>query len=119
MKLKPLLPSLKEKKRYLSFEILADKQFSADAVSNAFLSSTSELLGTLESGKAGIMFFKDKFHNNTGIIKTNHKYVDKVRTAMTLIPSIEKHQALFRTRVVSGTLKKAQSKFHEMKKQEV
>ncbi|HME87062.1 MAG TPA: Rpp14/Pop5 family protein [Candidatus Nanoarchaeia archaeon] len=119
MKLKPLLPTLKEKKRYLSFEIITTRNLSADSVATAVSNSTLELLGTLEAGKAGIMFLKDKFSNNTGVVKTNHKYVDKVRTALTLIPTVEKQHVIFRTRIVSGTLKKAQSKFSEMRKQEV
>jgi RNase P/RNase MRP subunit POP5 len=57
------------------------------------------------------MFLNDKYSNNNGVIKTNHKYVDKVRTALALITKIENKDVIVRTRIVSGTLKRAISKF--------
>jgi len=103
--MKPILPSLKEKKRYLSFDIISEGNFSVDEVSKAIEDST--YLGTLENSKAGIIFLKDKYKNNKGIIKTSHKYVDKVRTSLALIKDIDDHEVIFRTNVVSGILKKA------------
>ena len=118
MKLKPILPSLKEKKRYLSFEIISEHSFSADDASKATMDSVLSFLGTLEAGKASLMFLSDKYSNNSGVIKTNHKFVDKVRTALALISKIDNKDVIIRTRVVSGTLKKAMSKYIIMKKQE-
>ncbi|MBN2421196.1 ribonuclease P protein component 2 [Candidatus Woesearchaeota archaeon] len=118
MKIKPMLPSLKEKKRYISFEIVSKEKFSADETAEAVNSSVLELLGTLETGKAGILFLKDKFQNNAGVVKTGHRYVDKVRTALALIKNIDNRDVVFRTRIVSGTLKKAINKFNEIKRTE-
>jgi ribonuclease P/MRP protein subunit POP5 len=119
MKLKPILPSLKEKKRYLSFEIVADKSLPVEHVAKAVSESTLQFLGTLEAGKAGIMFFSDKYSHNTGVVKAGHRYVDKVRTALALIKTIDTTEVVVRTRIVSGTLKKAISKFQGLKKAEV
>lgn len=118
MKLKPILPSLKEKKRYLSFEILSNSTIPANEVEKAVYDSTLNFLGTFEAGKASLMFLNDKYSNNNGVVKTNHKYTDKVRTALALISKIDNKEVIVRTRVVSGTLKKSMSKFTEMKKQE-
>lgn len=118
MKLKPILPSLKEKKRYLSFEILSESSFSAEEVSKAAMESCINFLGTFEAGKASLMFLSDKYSNNTGVIKTNHKYTDKVRTAVALVNNINSKEVIIRTRIVSGTLKKAISKFIDLKKEE-
>ncbi len=118
MKLKPILPSLKEKKRYLSFEIVSKNSFSAEQVARAVNDSTLQLLGTLECGKAGILFLKDKYQNNAGVVKTGHRYVDKVRAALALIKDIDNKEVVFRTRIVSGTLKRAISKFKEIKNKE-
>lgn len=115
MKLKPILPTLKEKKRYLTFEIIADRQFSVDDVSDAVQKSALSFLGTLETGKAGFMFLKDKYSNNTGVVKAGHRYVDKARTALALIQSVDNHDAIFRTRIISGTLKKSLSKFQALR----
>jgi ribonuclease P/MRP protein subunit POP5 len=119
MKLKPILPSLKEKKRYLSFEIVSGNSVSSEQAMHAINKQTLQLLGTLEAGKAGIMFLSDKYAHNTGVLKTGHKYVDKVRTALALITVIDDNKVMFRTRVVSGTLKRAMSKFQGMRRAEV
>ncbi len=118
MKLKPILPSLKEKKRYLSFEILSENNLSAEQVSKTVKEGSLHFLGILEAGKAGLLFLADKYSNNSGVVKTNHRYVDKVRTALALIKTIDDREVIVRTRVVSGTLKKAISKFQSMKKAE-
>ena len=115
MKIKPILPTLKEKKRYLSFDIVSQKDISVDAAAKAVSQSTLQFLGTMEAGKAGMLFFKDKYHNNAGVIKTGHLYVDKIRSALMLITAIDNNAVIVRTRVVSGTLKKAISKFNDMK----
>lgn len=110
MKLKPILPSLKERKRYLYFEIISDNHIPVEQASKTINESCLSFLGTLEVGKAGLMFLSDKYDNNKGIVKTGHKYVDKVRTALALIKTIDNKEVIVRTRVVSGTLKKAISK---------
>ncbi len=119
MKLKPILPSLKEKKRYLSFEIISENSIPANEVEKEVYDSTLNFLGTFEAGKASLMFLNDKYSSNNGIIKTNNKYVDKVRTALALIKTIDNKDVIVRTRVVSGTLKKSISKFRTLKKSEV
>jgi len=115
MKLKPILPTLKEKKRYLGFEIISDSSFSSDDVAKAVKEGTLSFIGTLGTGKAGLMFLADKYANNAGVVKAGHKYVDKVRTALALIKTIDNKDVIIRTRIVSGTLKKAISKFHAMR----
>lgn len=118
MKLKPILPSLKEKKRYLSFEILSSSSIPADEAGKATMDSCLTFLGTFEAGKASLMFLNDKYSNNNGVIKTNHRYVDKVRTALALITKINNDDVIVRTRIVSGTLKKAINKFNIIKEAE-
>jgi len=115
MKLKPILPSLKEKKRYLSFEILSETSIPAEIASKNIIESCLNFLGIFEAGKASLMFLNDKYSNNVGVIKVNHKHVDKVRTALALISKIENKEVIVRTRIVSGTLNKAISKYKAMK----
>ena len=84
-KLKPVLPSLREKKRYLVFEIISKKpvkEFSG--VSKAIWKSILDLSGVLGASKAGIWLLGDKFNKDkqTGIIKVNHKNVDLLKAAL-------------------------------------
>lgn len=90
IKIKPILPSLKEKKRYILYEGKVSR--------NTIKQGIKDYIGEYGMAKAGIMFIKSK--NNKGIVKTNVKWLEQVKTALSLM----------KTRVkpvkVSGTLKK-------------
>ena len=106
-KLKPLLPSLREKKRYLAFEIISkDKISSIDSVEQKIFDSTLQLIGQKGASRAGIMILKDKYNNETqkGLIRVNNKEVNNLRSALALIDNVDKKEAIFRTIGVSGVL---------------
>ena len=113
-KLKPILPSLREKKRYLVFEVISKKQIAnASVVYGALHTSTIELLGSLGASKAGIMFLKDKYNQDLqrGMIKVNHKYVDHLRSALLMVEKIDNTDVIVKSVGVSGILNKAEQKY--------
>jgi|TARA_B100001971_G_C17911921_1_gene393324 ribonuclease P/MRP protein subunit POP5 len=113
-KIKPLLPSLREKKRYLAFEVLSEGKISdINDVSDAILGSSEEFLGQLGMSKAGLMVLKDKYDPNMqkGIIRVNHKNVDNLRAALTMVNKIGKGEAIVKSIGVSGILKKAEKNY--------
>ena len=62
-KLKPILPSLREKKRYIVFEAISNEKISnINSVSNAIFNCSQQFLGNLGVAKAGIMVLQNKFH---------------------------------------------------------
>ena len=95
MKMKRLLPSLREKKRYIVFEAKVSKM----AIDNAL----KEFLGILGMSKVNPLVMEDKFKNNKGIIRINHAYKDEVITALSLIKGLKVIS-------VSGILKKAEER---------
>lgn len=95
-----------EKNRYLVFEIQCKENVSFSEAKNAIQSSVLGFLGELETAKSGFKIMKD-FKKMKGIIKTNPKYVNKLRTSLSLINNINKKKAIFNVIKVSGTLKKA------------
>lgn len=108
-KIKPVLPTLRERKRYIVYEILSEDKISdfepiKNSIDNSFLS----LFGTSGMADAGIMHLKDKYDKNTqsGIIKVSHKNVGKLRSALALIKEIEKNKVIVRSLRCSGILKK-------------
>jgi len=114
MILKPILPSLREKKRYLVFEVISkDRMTDADAVSSAVYSNSLQFLGQLGTAKAGIMVLNNKWDPELqrGIIKVNHKHVDAVKAALVLADNIEGKDIIFRSLGVSGILRKAENNF--------
>ena len=113
-KLKPVLPSLREKKRYLAFEVISREKINDfGAVSNAVMHYSLQFLGQLWAAKAGIMVLNNKWdaHNQRGIIKVSHKHVDAVKAALALAGKIDGKDVIFRSIGVSGILNKVERKF--------
>src|SRR3989344_3994994 len=113
-KLKPVLPSLREKKRYLAFEVISKSRISSfDAVSNAIWQSCIQFMGQLGTAKAGIMPLENKWNSEMqrGIIKVGNKYVNHVKSAFVFASKIEGKDVIFRSLGVSGILNKAESRF--------
>ncbi|MDO8510695.1 MAG: Rpp14/Pop5 family protein [Nanoarchaeota archaeon] len=108
MKLKP---SLKQKKRYVLFEIQAAKAFSLPDVAEAIEASLQRFLGELGLAKASPMLVKEKWNEKKQrlVIKVNHDYVDELKSAIILNKKIKNTPVLIRSIVVSGTLKKISS----------
>ena len=113
-KLKPVLPSLREKKRYLVFEVISkDKINSFESVYNTLMQHSLQLLGQLGVAKAGIMALNNKWDSTLqrGIIKVSHKHVDALKAALTFADKIDDKDVIFRSLGISGILNKAEQKY--------
>lgn len=109
-KLKPLLPSLREKKRYLAFRIISKGKISQFLpVLKAINSSIFSFLGELGAAKAGTIVLEDTYNpeRQSGIIRVSHRHVDELRSALMTINKIEGKDSIVITAGVSGMLKKA------------
>ena len=111
--IKPLLPSLKEKKRYVVFEILSSKDIELEDANIAIKSQYKELFGEIDLGFAGLRKIKDQYKKKEkkGIMWINHKYVDKLRYSMSFIEKIGNKKVIVRTIGSSGIIKKAKANF--------
>jgi len=108
MKGKPLLPTLRTKKRYVVYETLSDETVKHSEVVDAIKSSYKEGFGLFGLSEAGLMDTKI-FKERRGIIKVNNKQLDKLKVSMALIKNIGKKKLIVRSVRVSGILKKAKS----------
>jgi ribonuclease P/MRP protein subunit POP5 len=106
MKEKPLQPTLREKKRYIVYEILSKTPLSFQDISKALTSSIKSFIGELGCAKAGIIIL-NKTKNNRGILKVSHKSMDEVKAALTLIKEINDQKVIVKTIKTSGVLNKA------------
>jgi len=104
--LKPLLPSLKEKKRYITFEVLSDKEISQEEAYRSIEHNGREYLGSLGLSKASFLPL-GIWKNNKGIIKIAHKEADNMKASLTLIKHINQKNVVIRSLGVSGVLNKA------------
>ena len=114
MKLKSLLPTLKEKKRYLAFEIISKSEIKAfSEVSKTIWGSTLSFAGTKGTANMGIWVFPEKYNpeKQRGIIRVGHKYMDELKASLALIKEIEQQPAIVRSIGASGILAKAEQKY--------
>ncbi len=102
-----LIPSLRQKKRYILFEIQAEKEFTVFEVQEAVQFALHDFLGQLGLAKASPLFLKEKFGKNHFTLKVNNNYVDEVKSAVILIKKIKNTPVLLRSITTSGMLKKA------------
>ncbi len=104
-----LLPALRQKKRYVVFEILADRSFSFIDIKDSLEEALKDFWGQLGLSKAGPMLLKEKFSTEKQrfIIKVNHKYVDELISAIILAKKIKNTPVIIKSVITSGILKKA------------
>jgi RNase P/RNase MRP subunit POP5 len=109
IKIKGLLPSLREQNRYVLFEVMSGKQHEYIDVASAVLQECKSYFGVVGFAKAGPMIIRNKWDSEkqTGILKVDRKYVDWAKAAFIMIKSIKENPVIVRSKTVSGILKKA------------
>lgn len=105
-KIKSLMPSLREKKRYIAFEVMSNENIDCYEASREIVSSALSLTGTLGVGAMGFMFLPENYKNNKGILRVNHNYLNHARASLALIKEINKKPAVVRSLSVSGAINK-------------
>ncbi len=107
-----LMPSLRQKKRYVIFEIIADKKFILSEVKIAVDEALRSFLGQLGMGKAAPIFVEEKFDEPAQkfMLKVNHKFVDEIKMGVALCKSIKNTPIIIKSVIVSGSIKKAGEK---------
>ena len=101
-KIKELLHSLKEKKRYLAF----DANIPIVDLSSHCYKEVHTFLGDLGMAHAGIVPIQTK---KGALWKINHTTVNHVKAALTMISNIQGKEVIIRSLNVSGVLRKAQT----------
>lgn len=115
VKIKGLLPTLREKKRFVVFQIEVLDQnrknykFNFDNLSKSLFNSLVKFLGTINLGKSGFWLVKDNYFKdkNSGLIKVSTKYKDNLIGALSLVENIDNVKVKVNVLGVSGTIKGA------------
>ncbi len=109
---KPLLPSEREKKRYLVLECISKKGLDFQTIKEGVQSAIKQYIGLLGEARAGVLFLKNTYDekNQRFIIKVNRAYLDKVRASLLLVKTLNGEKALIRSVFCSGSLKKAKER---------
>lgn len=106
MPLKIIPSTARERKRYLLVKIEPADSIDRRELENAILNSCLQLLGELGVGKAGIIVMSDTYDGKKVIVKTDHKFVDETKSAISLIKTIGNKKVRLSTVKVSGSVSK-------------
>ena len=111
MKLKPLQPTLKEKKRYVAFEIISKGNIAFTDAAKAVWNSALSFLGTHGASHMGIQVLKYNTSKQRGLVKVSHTMVDELKASFALITHINQQPVIVRSVGASGILAKADKKY--------
>ncbi len=111
--MKSLLPSLKEKKRYVAFEVISDERVNNSEAYVAIKESMLKFIGELGMAKAGLQFVPEKWDGKKqrGIARVSHTSAELLKASFVFITKINNKKAMVRSLGVSGILNKAQRYF--------
>lgn len=106
--MKPLPPSIREKKRYLKFKVHSERSVEFGKLSDAIWKSCLNYLGSKRTGEANHWVIKNQFDQESqeGIIKVEKSCLDDFRAALTLIDRIGDEKGFIEVQQVSGSIKK-------------
>jgi ribonuclease P/MRP protein subunit POP5 len=107
--LEPLLPSLRNRKRYIAVVVVSE----VPVQRNAFIAAVSQTGCTVlgDVGFAGCGISVLGFENNVGIIKCKHTFISQTIGVLAFMTMIDGQKVIVQTLGVSGTVKGAQTKF--------
>ena len=112
--MKAMMPSLREKKRYLAFEIISGNMITdTSLIEKSIMDQASRHLGEIGMADAGIQVLRDSYcpPNQRGIIKVSHNSLNQLRSTLAFIKTVGIEPAAFRSIGASGILKKAQNRY--------
>jgi ribonuclease P/MRP protein subunit POP5 len=110
--MKPILPVLREKKRYLAFEIISEKNISNSSASKALNQAFIEYVGFDGYSEGGFLFLNELYNSEkkTGIIRISSNKLDKLKSSLVFLKKINGENVIIKTKISSGIIKKAKIK---------
>lgn len=105
----PIPLSLRDKKRYLVFELVAEKNLFGKDVNFALKNHFLKLFGELGLSKMNYQFISFKEKSKKGILKCRHLAVDDLKAGVLLLKEVNGVKVIPKTLKASGTAKKAKT----------
>lgn len=106
-KLKILLPTLRERERYISFKIISEEPVVYSDLQQAIWSTLLEFYGELGVSQMSLRLVKNLYDERSqlGVIRCNNKSVPKVIAGLGLLSRLGESRIIFKILKVSGTIK--------------
>jgi len=116
-KLKILQPTLREKERYIAFEVISEEgeEFTYSDLESAIWNTLLDFLGEYGVSKTSFWLMKDCWNQEKkiGILRCNHKSVHEIIATLGLIDRLGDNRITFKVLKISGTIKSIKDKFRD------
>ncbi len=109
--LKPIPSTMRERNRYIAFELISGHRFCREDVTKAVWRSSLRFLGERGVSETSLWMMEWDKEKQRGILKVNNRCVDDVRAALALMKEINKIRVIPYVFGVSGTVKKTREKY--------
>ena len=106
-KLKILMPTLREKERYVKFKIISEESIVYEDLESAIWNTFLDFYGESGVSKFSLWLIKNLWNmeEQTGVLKCNNKSVQQVVAGLGLISRLGDARVIFKIEKISGTLK--------------
>ena len=106
-RLKILLPTLREKERYISFQVISEEPITYSDLESAIWNQLLDFYGEYGISKTSMWLVKNLWDgkNQVGVIRCNNKSVPQVIAGLGLISRLGDIRVILNVLKVSGTLK--------------
>ncbi len=106
-RLKTLIPTLRERERYIAFQIISENPISYIDLEKNLWDVMEEFLGEYGLSKTSLWLIKNLYDskNQMGIVKCNHKSLTQVLACLGLISRLGESRVVFKILKISGTIK--------------
>lgn len=107
MRLKPLLPSLREKKRYILFKVISEEKVNLEQIKEAFFNSILNMFGEKGLAQINAKFLENLWDDEEqiGILRISNRGKYKSIVGLGLISRIGDSRVNIKIYKVSGTIK--------------
>lgn len=106
-KLKINQPTMREKERYIAFEVLSEERIMFSDLESAIWNTAQDFFGELGTAQTSMWIIKNLYDENkqVGVIRCNNISVDKILTSLGLITRLGDLRVIFKILAISGTIK--------------
>jgi ribonuclease P/MRP protein subunit POP5 len=106
-KLKINMPTLREKERYIAFEVLSEEEITFSDLESAIWNTAQDFFGELGTAQTSLWIIRNLYNEQRqiGVIRCNNISVDKILTTLGLITRLGDIRVIFKILAVSGTIK--------------
>jgi len=105
--MKPFPPTLREKRRYIVFELISEKSLGKKEVKEGIWKNILENIGIIGAAETGFLFIDFDEKTQKGILRCKNIDLNKIKASLCMLSEINLNKACVHIKAVTGSIKKA------------